>query len=178
MQRNFYATPNDLLPVLNHIEAKLQLAYTLTGLFDKEVQETHANGSTLPTLAKWLNAENAIASPAYLVTERSLPIQGRVIEQHDGSKKYAVDQLLNHDSVVFQHGGFYTAKILISGRVATVSDTPAAKKIQRAFSNILAKNFTRVKAYWVGQEALTLMQQRTRLTDCAGSPSEFDLKLN
>lgn len=129
MQRHFYATSNNLLPVLNHIEAKLQLAYTLTGLFDKEVQDTHANGTILPKLEKWLNAENAIAGPAYLVTERSLPIQGRVIEQHDGSKKYAVDQLLNPDSVVFQHGGFYTGKILLSGRVATVSDTPAAMKI-------------------------------------------------
>ncbi|WP_141758669.1 hypothetical protein [Duganella sp. HH105] len=178
MQRQFYATANDLLPALDHIESKLQLAYTLTGLFDEDAQITYATGSTLPTLAKPLSVGSAIAGPGYLVTERLLPIRSREVQQNDGGKKYAVDQLLNPDSIVFQHGGFYSAEIFLPGRIATVSDTPAAMKIQRAFSTVFTKRFTRVKAYWVGQEALTLLQQGTRLTFGEGSPSEFDLKLN
>lgn len=178
MQRLFYATANDLFPALDHIESKLQLGYTLTGLFDEDAQTTYANGATLPTLAKSLSVGSAIAGPGYLVTERSWFIRSREVQQNDGSKKYAVDQLLNPESIIFQHGGFYSAEILLPGRIATVSYTPAAMKIQRAFSSILAKSFTRVKAYWVGHEALTLLQQGTRLTDGASSPSEFDLKLN
>ncbi|MYM97973.1 hypothetical protein [Duganella vulcania] len=178
MQRYFYATPNDLLPALDHIDSELQLAYVLMGLFDDEAQTTYANGSMLPTLAESLSVGSAISSPGYLVTERSMPIRTREVQQNDGSKKYAVDQLLNPNSIVFQHGGFYSTEILLPGRVATVSDTPAAMKIQRVFSTILAKSFTRVKAYWVGQEALALLQQGTRLTVGADSSSEFDLKLN
>jgi hypothetical protein len=178
MQRHFYATANDLRPAFDQIESKLQLAYTLTGLFDEDTQTTYANGSALPTLAKSLGVVSAIAAPGYLVTERSLPIRSREVQQNDGSKKYAIDQLLNPDSIVFQHGGFYSAEILLPGRIATASDTPAGMKIQRAFSTILTKSFTRVKAYWLGPEALTLLQQGARLTVGAGSSSEFDLKLN
>lgn len=178
MQKQFYATANDLLPALDHIESKLELAYTLTGFFDESTQTTYANGAALPTLVQSLNVGSAIAGPGYLVTERSWLIGSREVQQNDGSKKYAVDQLLNPDSIVFQHGGFYSAGILLPGRIATVSDTPAAMKIQRAFSATLTKSFTRVKAYWVGPEALAMLQAGARLTVGAESSSEFDLKLN
>lgn len=178
MQRQFYATANDLLPVFEYIESKLQVAYTLTGLFADDVQTTYANGSNLPTLTKFLDVGSAVATPGYLVTEQSSPIRTREVQQNDGSRKYAVDQLLNPDSIVFQHGGLYSAEILLPGRIAKVLDTPATMKIQRVFSTILGESFTRVKAYWVGQEALVLLQQGARLTASAGSPHEFDLKLN
>jgi hypothetical protein len=178
MQRHFYATSNDLLPVLEQVEKKLLLAYTLTGLFDEDSQTSFFNGASLPTLASSLNVDNAVASPAYLVTERELAVRNRAVQQITGVKKYAIDQLINPDSTVIQHGGLFSPDVLISGRIATTSNTSAALKLQRAFSAAMTKNFTRVKAYWLGSQALKMLQDGARLTAGVHSPKEFDLTLD
>lgn len=175
MQRNFYATTDDLLPVFELVEKKHLVAYTKTGLFHEEFQTSFPKGSTLPTLAKPVNVESAVTGPAYLVTEREIAVRSREVHQLDGSRKYAIDQLLNPDSIVIEHGGLCASNVLISGRVATVSNTPAALRIQRAFTAAMSKSFTRVKAYWVGPQAMILLQKGARLTSDVRSPKEYDL---
>ena len=175
MQRHFYATTDDLLPVFELVEKKYLLAYARTGLFHEELQASFPKGSTLPTLAKPGTAENAVTGPAYLVTEREIAVRSRVVQQLDGSRNYAVDQLLNPDSIVIQHGGLCASNVLISGRISTVSNTPSALRMQRAFTAAMSKSFTRVKAYWVGPQAMILMQDGARLTSDVRSPKEYDL---
>jgi hypothetical protein len=178
MQLHFYATAKDLLPIFELVEAKIPLGYTRTGLFDEDAYMTFGSGAELPTLTKALGVSSAVAGPGYLVTERPSLIHSRGIQQNDGRKKFAIDQLMNPDSIVFQHGGLYSDQILLSGRIATASDTPVATKLQRAFSTALTKKFVRVKAYWVGPDALALLERGARLTIGAASPSEFDLALD
>lgn len=178
MQRHFYATAKDLLPVFELVEAKIPLGYTRTGLFDEDTYATFDSGAELPTLTKALVVTSAVAGPGYLVTERASLIRSRGIQQNDGRKKFAIDQLMNPDSIVFQHGGFYSDQILLSGRISTASDTPVATRLQRAFSTALTKKFVRVKAYWVGPDALAILERGARLTIGATSPSEFDFALD
>jgi hypothetical protein len=87
-----------------------------------------------------------------------------------------VYQLENPDCTTLTHGGLYSPDVLISGRIATASNTHAAKKIQSAFSNAIAKLFTRVNAFYVGPAAFELLQQGCRLTVNAAAPREYDLE--
>ncbi len=176
MQRHFFATPNDLLPVLEQAEKKLSLAYSLTGLFEFPHVTIIEAGAQLPSLN--LPAEGSSANnPTYLITLSGHIIDVRQVPQSAGGIRYAVDQLTNPDSVTFAHGGLFSPDTLISGRVATVSDTPVAKSIQSAFSNAIGKLFTRINAFYVGPGASEMLGRGCRLTHAVQSPPEYDLRL-
>ena len=177
MQRHFYATASDLRPVFARVEATLDIQYIRAGLFDGPDREAFFYGADLPTLDQPLVATSACAGPSYLVTERDCPISQRIIHQDDGSVRYAIDQVDNPDSVTFLHGGFYSEEILLYGRVATVSNSPTATKLQRNFSSAVAKHFVKVRSFWVGHQAFIALNSGIRLTIGAESAREFDLAL-
>jgi hypothetical protein len=45
----------------------------------------------------------------------------------------------------------------------------------KRFNAEIRKEFSKVKAFWVGPNALTLLNAGKRLTDASQSPREFDL---
>ncbi|MHB8866846.1 MAG: hypothetical protein ACYC6N_31170 [Pirellulaceae bacterium] len=94
-----------------------------------------------------------------------------------GGVRYAVDQLINPDSVTFSHGGFFSLEVLLHGRVDTASDSAVAQELYRVFSSAIARVFVRVKAFWLGPQAKELFRNGCRLTMGAISPKEFDLTL-
>jgi hypothetical protein len=175
MTRHFFATADDLLPVFDLVDRKHRLAYTLTGLHESPELCTVTNGTDIPSLRDVMGAPNAIACPSYLVTLEGATVQVREVPQQSGGIRYAVDQLINPDSITFSHGGFFSPEILLYGRVGTISDSEISKKLFRAFSSAIAKEFDRVKAFWVGPEANELLRQGCRLTMGAHSPKECDL---
>jgi hypothetical protein len=174
-QRNFFASPDDLLSVFERVEARHSVSFVLAGMFDTPQFALFHAGATLPTLRSPVGRQS-IESPTYLVVFDSTPLNVRSVPQRAGGTRYAIDQLENPDSTTFTHGGFHSPDVLISGRVATVSATPAGKKLQSAFSNAIAKQFTRVNAFYVGPEACDLLRQGCRLTFSADAPPESDLE--
>ena len=175
MTRHFFATADDLLPVFDLVDRKHRLAYSLMGLHESADLSTVTKGADIPTLREVMDDPNAIACPAYLVTLEGAAVHVRDVLQQSGGIRYAVDQLVNPNSVTFSHGGFFSPDILLYGRVGTVSDSAVAKKLFRAFSSAIAKVFVRVKAFWVGPQAYELLRQGCRLTMGANSPKEYDL---
>jgi hypothetical protein len=175
MTRHFFATADDLLPVFDLVDRKHRLAYTLTGLHESPELCTVTKGTDIPSLRDVMEAPNAIACPSYLVTLEGATVQVREVPQQSGGIRYAVDQLINPDSITFSHGGFFSPEILLYGRVGTFSDSKISKKLFRAFSSAIAKEFDRVKAFWVGPEGNELLRPGCRLTMGAHSPKECDL---
>jgi len=175
MLRQFFATADDLLPVFDQIESKQLLAYTMAGLFAEPNLTRVARGASMPTLRERLTNPNASNSPQYLVSPVHVPVAVREVPQYSGGIRYAVDQLINPDSVVLSHGGFFRPEILLYGSVGTASDSPVATALYRAFANSIAKLFSRVRGYWVGPEAVELVRRGCRLTIGADSPQEYDL---
>lgn len=172
---HFFATSEDLLPVLASVEAKLELQYTLMGHHPSEDIERWHDGRELPTLWQPSPVESAIAGPAYLVTLRGTPILPEKLSPFEGRARWAIDQLRNPDSTVFWHGGRYGEDVLLHGRVATVSRTPVAVKLQRAFEAAIRKQFVRIKAYYVDRSAEALLDSGVRLAAAAQCPLEYDL---
>ena len=173
-QRNFYAMPADLSPVFQQVELKRPVAYTLVGLFDSPSPSTVLSGSSIPTLGDEASQSSAL-SATYLITAQGTPIHVRSVQQKAGGTKYAVDQLINPNSITITHGGLYSPTVLIAGRVATASNSAFAVSLQSAFSRAIAKSYTRIQSYWVGPDALAHMQRGGRLTFSVSAPPEYDL---
>lgn len=99
----------------------------------------------------------------------------REIARQDGTW-YAIDQLLNPDSLIFCAGGTYGANILIRGDFGTTGLTSASKSLLNAARRSLARDFKRVRSAWVGAEAHQLLESGWRLTASAAGSPEYDLR--
>ncbi|HLW65304.1 MAG TPA: hypothetical protein VKS79_08295 [Gemmataceae bacterium] len=175
MQRHFFATADDLIPVFERAEKKQPLVYTLAGLFDS-TELIHANsGADLPSLHQPAPHEGAIGCPHYVVVPRELSVQIREVPQRAGGIKYAVDQLINPDSIIVSHGGLREPNALLSGNVGTCTGSKISVSLYRSFSYAIGKQFVRVRSFWVGPEAYRLFMNGWRLTTDVDRPREYDL---
>jgi hypothetical protein len=118
-------------------------------------------------------SDSAATCEEYLVTRKDEKIQTRVLRGKSGHL-YLVDQLANPNSITFSPGGF-RGSVLLHGRVATVSDEGDAKDLMNAFAREIRRSFRKVRAFWVGPEAETLLDSGVRLTMSVHAAPEFDL---
>lgn len=174
----FFALREDLIPILEVVESKGPLKYALTGNFMAtdlkggiRVLET---GAGIPELGT-ASGDQQMACDSFLVCERDAEIRLRCFRGVDGDR-VCVDQFVNPDTVTFTPGGVWNGEVVLSGRVATVSDTAVAQALMRRFKSAIKKAFTKVGAYYVGPNALVLLKSGRRLTNAVQSPPEFDLR--
>lgn len=172
----FYATEEDLLPIFEFAEASKPLKYARTGRYAQPKPDVLHSGTSIPKLGT-ANNDSSIACDSYLILGQSSALAVRDMPQKDGSTNYFVDQLINPDSVVITAGGVRMPGILLHGRVATASDSPQSQELMKLFASAFRKRFRKVKAFWVGDDALSQLERGTRLTMAVSSPGEFDLKL-
>lgn len=174
-----YAGAKDLASLVESIDANKSLRYSLTRNYSTdEVQNGiigYDRGAMIPNLG-WASAGSANISDSFLVCDRASPIVLRTI-QGNGAEWFSVDQLLNPDTIEFTPAGIWDDKVVISGRVATVSETSRAQALMRLFSKTIKHHFTKVKAYYVGPEALSLLKSGHRLTPAANAATTIDLVL-
>lgn len=173
-QLQFYAADGDLLPVLQAVESVGPLKYVRFGNFTAQNVEAFSAGSDLPNLGK-ATSESAISSESFLVCEPEVRIDVRRLPGADGIERFCVDQLANPDTVTLTPGGIWTQDILLYGRVATASESKASQALMRRFAGAIKKQFTKIKAVYVGRKALEMLNAGKRLTLAAQSPAEFDL---
>ena len=171
----FFATVEDLVPVLLSVEQRIRIKYTPFGHFDTLDVKSFASIRDLPTLFRPAPNESAASCPKYVVTELDGVVASRRIGRYDGTTVWSIDQLENADSTVLSHGGFFGDDILLYGEVRTVHKTPAAQRLQRAFDTAIRKNFTKIKAFRVGKRAEALLDAGVRLTGAKQSPAIYDL---
>jgi hypothetical protein len=172
MQRHFYATSDDLLEVFDRFEKGREVIYTPMGGVESPNLTVFHSGKFIPTLS---SPAKARYDHSYLVTPKEVRAAVRQIALRTGGVAYVVDQLVNPVSMEFSQGGFYAPDMLLDGRVATCTDHPDAVRLYRAFASSIAKVFSRVRAYYVGPQALDLLKRGCRLTIGAHSPRDYDL---
>ncbi|MCI0392742.1 MAG: hypothetical protein MOB07_28760 [Acidobacteria bacterium] len=170
----FFALKDDLTSVIEVVEANIQIKYVQMGVFDTPETETFLSGFELPNLGK-ADSDSASTCMSYLVCRRDTPVNVRSFEDMDGVSRFFVDQLSNPDTVVFTPAGLWDDDTLLHGRVATLSESELSQEIMKVFGAAFRRKFTKLKAFFVGPKALTLLQSGKRLTISAQSPREFDL---
>jgi hypothetical protein len=174
-QIHFFALAEDLLPVLETVERGRLLKYIPMGQSPVEDCQKFSHGAEIPNLGK-ASTDSASSCQAYLVSEGETPINIRPILV-GGVMKYAVDQLLNPNTVTFTPAGLWGEDVVLNGRVATTSDNVEAQQLMKRFNSAFKKRFRRVRAFLVGPAAYVLLTEGKRLTASVQSPSEYDLKL-
>ncbi len=172
----FFATADDLLPVLLIVEAKHAVVYTPFDHIYEPTTVHYYSARDLTTLFLPQPFESAAGGPAYLVTEAGTNVILRQLSRYEGKDRWSVDQLANPDSTVLQHGGLFKENVLLNGEVRTACKTKVAQRLQRAFDVAIRKHFVKVKAFYVGPAALVLLDSGCRLTAAEQCPREFDLR--
>ena len=172
-QIHFFALRDDVLPVLDAAEREIALKYVLMGQFPKMEFETFSSSEQIPHLGQSI-AASAASGSSFLVTSQAVPIEVRPIETVSGVR-YCLDQLANPGTVTFSPGGRWGEDVILSGRLATVSDTPLARQLMKIFTGAFRKRFSRIRAFYVGPRAAIFLDAGKRLTAAEQSPREFDL---
>lgn len=169
-----FATKDDWLNVFQPVESAGPLLYVLSDTYPERNFLTFYAGADLPNLGR-ATSDAYISCQSFLVTDRRVQIRPRAVRARDGIERFYVDQLHNPDTVEITLGGVLTEGVLISGRVATVSESPASRALMRRFESTLRRHFIKIKAFLVGPGARGLLNGGWRLTTAAQSPRLYDL---
>lgn len=171
----FFATKDDLLLVLGWLEAKMSVKYTRRGMLPGPEPEVWKSGADIPGLGR-AAGDQAVSCDFFLIVDAPSAVNVVSRPMLNGERRYDVEQPGNPDSVLLNVGGEWDDGSLISGSVMTISQSNISQGLMRAIHNGVKKHFTRVRAYWVGPEALVWLRSGKRLTYAVQSPPEYDLK--
>jgi hypothetical protein len=170
-----FCTQSDLLSLFDLVEASSALTYAQTGLWEVAVAKLYASGRDLPNLGISILGETSTEA-SYLVLEAGQTANVEAVPQRNGGVLYAVDQMLNPDTVVLKPGGIYRHECVIAGQLAAISTSSASQALFVRFSRAIRQTFSKHRSYWIGVEAHDLWKNGMRLTIGATVPSQFDLR--
>ena len=173
-QLQFFATKNDLLPVLESVEQKMALKYALTEHRPVDRAEIFLSVRDLPNLGVATH-ESASSCNQFLVVAKEKDIYPRALPAFQGKPRFAFDQLENPETVVLNPGGWWKGDILLYGMVGTASDHPSSLNLMKLYASAIRKQYTKIKGYYVGAEAQDALKAGKRLTIAAQSPPQFNL---
>ncbi len=200
----FYATVDDLLPVMRQMESLSPLKYVHFGTVTRLPPESFSSATMIPNLGR-ASHPSAVACETYLVCApeisikprqlktltdedisrptisvagREIAIDRRNLREIVGMDRFAIDQLANPDTITFTPGGLWNDEMLLHGRFATASETQSSQRLLKRFGTALSSEFTKIKAFYVGANAMELLKRGMRLTAAAQSPREFDLSIS
>ncbi|MDL5053173.1 hypothetical protein QQ056_06390 [Oscillatoria laete-virens NRMC-F 0139] len=159
----FFATKNDIDLILAEVDKLRSIKIVAAGLFDSLTIELVAMASKLHPTAN------------YLLFYHDELIEYRIVEQRGGGRKYAIDQLTNPRTIAMRPGGLVDQNFLISGQIGTANDDPVSQDIYKVAARCIKRTFSKVKSYYVGQEALELLDKGVRLAPNINSPKTYDL---
>jgi hypothetical protein len=128
----FYAAEDDLVPVLRLIESAAALQYVRCGHYPTAEIAAVPTGLAIPNPGK-ADSHSSIACTSYLVSNHAAAIKARPILRNDGSEIFAIDQMLNHDTITLTPAGQWDENILLHGRIATISETAPGKVLMNLF---------------------------------------------
>jgi len=175
MRINLFAMKGDLVLALSHLEVVRKVKYTRMDMLSQPTPEIWNSVKELPRLG-FATGDQAVQCDAFLIMDERSSVRVRTQTMLNGIERFDVDQLINPDSVVLFSGGEWNDGTIISGSIATVSKSPIAQALMREAHSGVKKHFTRVRAFWVGPEALAAFRNGRRLTAAIQSPPEFDLR--
>lgn len=175
-QLSFYATKNDLLNALEAAASKVDFCYACTSPLKGDSPVLYETAEAITDFSTALYGDLNKESFCLLISPGIEP-KTRNVEQRNGGVKCFFDQLSHPESVVLKPGGVMSeCECIIAGQIGTVSQDQWSDSLYKVVSASLRKQFTKIKSFYVGQEALEKFDQGFRLTSNIKSPIEYDLQ--
>ena len=172
---HFYATRTDLHRVVSAVESEGKLAYARSGNYDAPVADVLESGHLIPGLGFVPNPV-AINNPSYIVFEPGEKViftkflaLGRVV--------HSIEDGANPTCASFLPGGSYQKNILLYGRVATMHESEASRRIYSRFFSAFSESCDKVRESYVGKEAMKMLLRGARLTGSADASHKYDLSI-
>ncbi len=159
----FFATPSDLKTVLNDVGKLISLDFVRRGMSDTS------------GICRMQYPFDLAQHESYLIISEGRNITANEVPQRQGGISYAIDQSQNPDSIDFKTGGFYNPTILLPGQMGTISSSCESLKLFEIFERTISKHFNKVMAYYLGAEALEVLDKGCRLTASVKGSSIYDL---
>jgi hypothetical protein len=173
----FFATPNDIIPVLRRFEADGPLKFVEMGNLTTPNRAIYLESSEIPNPGISTH-ETGNASTAYMVSYRDTKNHMHKFVGQRGEHRWTLSNGDNEETVILTLGGLWKDDILLEGLMGTLHQTSVAQQLMKRFLGVLKQEgFIKVESWWLGKEALEFLRAGKRLTQAAQSPSEFDLKL-
>ncbi|RKR09271.1 hypothetical protein C8C83_0891 [Flavobacterium sp. 90] len=171
----FFGKKTDFQEILQEVESKKVLKYFQTGLFD-EINIVNYN-----SLLDYRNLGNASfgsqgLNDCFLIIANDKELKIRSVPQRKGGVKYAVDQLINEESIIIEPGGVFKNDIFVAGRIGTVKDDAFSKELYNLFFSLIKRRFTKIGNCYVGKTAKEKLDSGWRFVLNDSSPKEYDLK--
>ncbi len=173
----FFATFEDVKPILEEIEKELSIKYCLANTSSSLNIPMVSTISLIPDIGFVSNGDwNRI--DRYLILKDYVNLNVREIIQNKGGINYAIDQMNNPNSIEMKFGGIYKFKnnVIVAGRISTISEAPDSIEIYKLFSNKIRKLFIKKDSFYVGQIAFDRLKEGWRLVMNEALTKEFDLK--
>lgn len=159
MDTRIFATRLDLIPRIEWIESQKELHYATDSgkeiLFYNSIKDLSEIGIN--------KTGQYISGIQFLVVEKKYKINVEIVRTYKGSDSFNIGQLKNPNSIFFQPGGIYNKEYLIRGNIGTVSESKESKELFKYFSKGITKGFTKIRGWYVGPDALRLMNLGIRL---------------
>jgi hypothetical protein len=171
----FFASIDDIRPVIQEAEKMEKFEYILTGLFNKPDVNVFSSAFEIGGLG--IANGDQVLEPIYIIARTGLLVHPRVIPQKKGGIKFAIDAINCKGIAVFSFGGIFKNEAIINGQLSAFHTDHAGMDILNLFLKPIKKRFTIAKGYFVGPDAKRLYHTGYRLTTSIKSPKEYDLKL-
>jgi len=175
MRLDFFAASVDLLPSIAAFESRHAVKYLLTGMFESATTEMYSSGALIPNLGVSVHGHQA-SEQTYMVLDAKAEIHFREIPQRQGGSLYSLDLLRNPNWFSLTPAGIFDGRFVIPGGIGTTSKNSVAEALGRDFAREIKKRFTKIHNYYVGPNALRLMEEGWRLTLSTQTSVEFDLR--
>lgn len=173
-QFSFFATQNDLLLVLS--EARSKVPYVFSHQEKCEKFSIYESPEEIEDLGIMSVGDQNQSNIYFLISPGEQP-KTRSVEQRSGSIKSFYDQISHPKSVSFRAGGLLNdSPCIIAGQVGTVSDDEWSIVLYKTIFSSTKKRFTKIKSFYVGDEASEKLANDYRLTTNIKSPVDYDLK--
>jgi hypothetical protein len=161
--------------LLTAIESEHRLRYVLGGMSTKSEPEVFDSSAHIPHVGCAMVGDHN-REPFYLVIDSAIEAEARTVQQRNGETRFFFDQQLNPRSVVLKPGGVYQQTFIIAGQIGTGTSAKESEDLLKVFAKELRRQFSKVKSYYVGNEALRLLDGGLRLTTNVQAPVEYDLR--
>ena len=166
----FFATPNDIQPIISALETTNKIVFARVGSYDIK-DPPLISGAEIPNPGVATN-ETASGSDSYLVVPAGsrLNLHPYTSEDSDtfGRKMWSVYSGFNDESVEMTLAGIWEDGTLLPGSVRSMHNNEFAKKIMRDFQASLKKaKFEKVQSWWLSTEAVQMLRAGKRLSTTA-----------
>lgn len=173
----FFATPSDVVPLLERFESGDPLKFIELGDLTTPNRAIYLQSSEIPNPGIATH-ESAHASDSYLVSIRDTKNHMEKFVGSKGEVRWALNNSDNEESVVLTLAGLWEDGTLLPGKMDTLHRTVVAQQLMKRFQMALKKEkFTSINGWWVGNGAMEMLLSGKRLTTTAvQSPPEYDLR--